>query len=886
MSQDFTVKGKTLTIEKNDADFKSCDGKIDTVVVAGTVDMTTISELPDEITARVKKVVFCEGITHVDATFSYCKCLKTIEFPESLESIGPKAFCGCVSLKEITIPKNVKDIYDEAFAQCSNLRTVNGDLFNILHINVFRDTKFASRLQKNDLIIYDGLVLDGSQCYGDVVVPNGVREIVAGAFRNNTHLHSIIVPDGVQVSHSAFRGCINLEEATMPADMSIIGENLFLDCFKLKTIRFPESNIEEVFANAFTNTLWLAERHKDHKPLVLNGILVDGRSCKGEVAITGVRKIAGGAFRDNLDLTGVVISDECELIGYTAFYDCNFLKTVKLPAGLKVLGNSAFCGCDHLEEVSIPSGLETIPYNAFNCCLSLKSVRFPHSLKKIQNWAFYNCKDLKDYSIPVGTNVDPKAFSSTSDNKIGKVVEVRAVKKCVKENSYKDRSDLCVAIIPEGVTVIERYAFFNCRNLRKVILPQTLRKIEYSAFEDCTKLETIEFPEGIEYIERSAFESTALKRVVLPASLKKVEWAFDYCSDLLLVDIRCGRECVESGFYDRWSSDPTSGPEENATANVAPPIFWHLFSFLYLVAAGIGIWAHFSDAPDLLNAMVVTCLSLLPGGFLVDKCCSILGLWENVSIKKPSKLGKLLYAPALLVPLAIIGYPLFHFLHLAVPFCFLIATATIMLIVFVVDTCLNVYKEQFVLFFQDLYEGIYEFLHDYVWNPVKNYLFKPIWKYVLDPIFRFLERCLEKLFDGVVWLYKHVLKPLNKFLKQLFTPIWHFIKFVMIAIKDFINAVLCWLITHIIEPFFRKVVIPVVRPLYKGVRFIIVDVVFECFLKYILIVVGSLIRIAGGFFKVVFGWVLNDANGVVNYFITIPLIVLSIIGALFYFFFS
>ncbi|MEE1083225.1 MAG: hypothetical protein UH850_05745 [Paludibacteraceae bacterium] len=330
--------------------------------------------------------------------------------------------------------------------------------------------------------------------------------------------------------------------------------------------------------------------------------------------------------------------------------------------------------------------------------------------------------------------------------------------------------------------------------------------------------------------------------------------------------------------------------------NVTSPLYWQIFSLLYLLSAGVGIWSYFSGDDTLFCSMALTCVVLLPAGIIVDKLCAKLGWWKNVSVDKISKLGRLLYAPALLLPLGIVGFPLYYFLDLTIPLCFLITTASIVVIVLFVDTCLNLYKEQFVSFFQRLYLALYYILLNYIWHPIKNFILVPFWKYILKPLGRFIEYCYSKFCDAFEWFEDNVLDPIKDFFECVtlkLEPVWDFFKRVVENIKDWISDFFDWFEDKIWNPFIDKVVVPffkklfdyVLHPLYKVVKWIIVEVLYKYFLKYIFAVLEAIFDFSVGFIKVVFGWVLNDANGVVNYFITIPLIVIAVIGSIVYFFF-
>ena len=62
-----------------------------------------------------------------------------------------------------------------------------------------------------------------------------------------------------------------------------------------------------------------------------------------------------------------------------------------------------------------------------------------------------------------------------------------------------------VAILPEGIKMIEDYAFWNCEELERVVIPQWVRRIGNQAFYGCENLEVVELPEWLEDIGMDAF---------------------------------------------------------------------------------------------------------------------------------------------------------------------------------------------------------------------------------------------------------------------------------------------------------------------------------------------------------------------------------------------
>lgn len=131
-------------------------------------------------------------------------------------------------------------------------------------------------------------------------------------------------------------------------------------------------------------------------------------------------------------------------------------------------------------------------------------------------------------------------------------------------------------VIPEMVNFNNRtYTIltvkgFGSSKISSVKLPQSLKTIGNSAFYGCSKLKEIEIPNGIETIKSDAFGSCGLSSVVIPTSVKKIEYdAFEYNRSLMEVFF-LGSEKPEIGsnvFYYCHSALTLYVPNKEAYGN-------------------------------------------------------------------------------------------------------------------------------------------------------------------------------------------------------------------------------------------------------------------------------------------------------------------------------
>ena len=130
-----------------------------------------------------------------------------VMIPDSVTSIGDRAFYYCHSLTSVTIPKSVTSIGGEAFSNCESLTSV---------------TIAESVTSIGDYAFY------GCSKLTSVTIPNSVTSIGNSAFSHCSCLTSVTIAEGVtSIGNSAFYGCSGLKSVTIPKSVTGIGDHVF-----------------------------------------------------------------------------------------------------------------------------------------------------------------------------------------------------------------------------------------------------------------------------------------------------------------------------------------------------------------------------------------------------------------------------------------------------------------------------------------------------------------------------------------------------------------------------------------------------------------------------------------------------------------------------------
>ena len=269
-----------------------------------------------------------------ERAFLGCKSLTSINIPNSVTTIGDRAFAGCESLTSINIPNSVTTIEDCAFSYCGSLAsitipssvvTIIGNPFYLWHGNLNNESR---------AFIYEDHVLFNK---------NKTTLIAYRAKETN-----YTIPNSVTtIGNGAFAGCGSLTNINIPNSVTTIGERAFRWCKYLT---------DDIF-------------------FIPNSVTTIGTS----------------AFERCGSLTCIYIPDSVTTIGNSAFSGCISLTSIYIPNSVTTIGKSAFSGCDSLTNINIPNSVTTIGNSAFSDCNSLTSINIPNGVTTIENGAFEYC---------------------------------------------------------------------------------------------------------------------------------------------------------------------------------------------------------------------------------------------------------------------------------------------------------------------------------------------------------------------------------------------------------------------------------------------------------------------------------------------------------------
>ena len=521
---------------------KLLDTSITEIAIPATVQNYPVVSIKEVFrdNRTITKVTLPEGLRVIDDYAFYNCILQSINIPSTLIKIGDYAFRGCANLEKITIAADSRltSIGSSAFSYCYNL------------------TEFT--------------------------IPASVITIGDNAFYACIGITSMSLEPGSRlesIGSGAFSRCREMTDFTIPASVSSIGGMAFGECYNLKievtdgndhykTIDGHLYSFDGMEFIQYINNLNTNFSLSNEVTKIADGAFY--RAWISTITIPqSVTSIGDYAFSES-ELKNIYFESNSLLtnIGSGAFSECTHLASIDIPEGVTSIGEAAFDRCESLSNVNIPGGVKNIYANTFYNCDELKILLIPQSVQSIGQYAIpstavlvvyentyahnYAIENEYMYFIYDGVNM-PEIYTENSltymiyageayliklsDMSITEIeipAQVKSYPIVSILGAFQHNETIIKVILPEGLKVIDDYAFFYCQNLEYINLPSTLTKIGDNAFQNSYNSSTLVIPAGVTSIGRGAFGGNW--------NLESV--SFEACSQLTSIGAYAFSSCI------------------------------------------------------------------------------------------------------------------------------------------------------------------------------------------------------------------------------------------------------------------------------------------------------------------------------------------------------
>jgi hypothetical protein len=200
--------------------------------------------------SKVRNVIVPDSVRIIESqAFNYCDNLDSVVFSKNsgLLTVSDYAFFNCKTITVVNLPASVEEIGYRAFSTCPSINNLIVDFGNLNYCSkngaiYSKDMKKLVALAPASYISSD-IVPGGETSMSEIIIPDGVEIIGAGALADCYLLESIHIPDSITtIEKGAFMGCTNLKSVIWGENSSLvsIGEGAFRDCPLLEAIFIPK----------------------------------------------------------------------------------------------------------------------------------------------------------------------------------------------------------------------------------------------------------------------------------------------------------------------------------------------------------------------------------------------------------------------------------------------------------------------------------------------------------------------------------------------------------------------------------------------------------------------------------------------------------------------
>lgn len=266
-------------------------------------------------------------------------------------------------------------------------------------------------------------------------------------------------------------------------------------------------------------------------------------------------------------------------------------KVAIVPEGVEEIESSAFWDNQYIKEVVLPQSLTNMGGDTFYYCKNLRKINIPKNVVIMGNNPFAGCPHI------VIQNESPHFIL---ENGVLFTADRQTLIYCSVQGNETEY------VIPEGVRVIGKHAFYCCDRFKKITLPCSLEKMENNPFSGCSKLSLVnnskayyiqddviyngfktavvgtlniikakrlEILDGVKSINRNSFwNCKGIETIIFPESLEDIGYnPFVDCSNIHFESKSTNFKVIDGVLYNKDGSKIICYPSWKANGIVHIP---------------------------------------------------------------------------------------------------------------------------------------------------------------------------------------------------------------------------------------------------------------------------------------------------------------------------
>ncbi len=478
---------------------------IKTIIVGDGV--THIGNHAFEYCAQTSQTIG-NGVTSIgDYAFHNCTSLTSVVIPNSVETIGTKAFEFITTLTSLTIGSGVTSMADYAFDYCENVTSLTiSDGVTTIGKGAFE--KYSSL---TSVVIPSSVTSIGENAFKDcpqlstvIVRATSVPTCQNNAFSDNKSGRKIYVPAASAETYKATShwsdyqndiigyygtggptGHTLILHAAVPVTCTTAGNNEYWECVECHKYFSDENGTTEIAANSWVIDA-LGHTLSAH-PAVAATCTEAGNSAYWECTVChkyfsnseGTNEIAENSWV--IHATGhtltahAAVEATCTTAGNNEYWEC-------------VECHKYFSNSEGTNEIAENSWVIAAHHNvANNICTGCGKYGYCGTSGHASDVTWELTGTSPNYTL----NISGTGAMTEYD--------------CEARPWYSQRTEITSVIIGNGVTGISQYAFDSCSNLASLTIGNSLETIGVWAFNGCTNLTSVILPASMTSIGNSSF---------------------------------------------------------------------------------------------------------------------------------------------------------------------------------------------------------------------------------------------------------------------------------------------------------------------------------------------------------------------------------------------